>query len=68
MTDTKKCGCSDSIHDLLRGISVIERIEAAERHYRTRCPVFADGLKHAIDIAKEDGWKHIAYSWVDSND
>lgn len=54
--------------ELLVGLSVVERIESAERYYRNHDERFADGLKHAAEIAAEDGWKHIAPAWIKPND
>ena len=45
-------------------LTVVERIEAAERHYRQHDKRFADGLRHAAEIAKSDGWQHNAPVWA----
>ena len=47
--------------------AIIERLKAAESHYReSKQPFFADGLLHAIELAGDDGWKHIAPVWFDN--
>ena len=50
--------------DALVRLSVVERLEAAERYYRQHDPRFADGLRHAAEIAAPDGWQHIAPAWT----
>ena len=56
----------DRLQRLAR-LSVVERIEAAERYYRQHDERFADGLKHAAEIAAPDGWQHIAPAWTKPN-
>ena len=51
----------------LVGLSVVERIEAAERYYRQHDERFADGLRHAAEIAAPNGWQHIAPAWTKHN-
>lgn len=53
--------------DCLVRLSVVERIEAAERYYRQHDARFADGLRHAAEIAAPDGWQHIAPAWTKPN-
>ena len=60
-------GTNDDRLQNLDRISVVERIEAAERHYRQHDPRFADGLRHAAEIAAPDGWRHIAPAWMKPN-
>jgi hypothetical protein len=43
--------------------SIVDRIDAAERYYRKHDERFADGMKHASEIAAPDGWQHIAPVW-----
>ena len=59
---------NDDAQQRLENLSVMERIKAAERHYRLRDPRFADGLRHAAEIAAPDGWQHIAPAWGKMND
>ena len=54
------------LNSLVR-LSVVERIEAAERYYRQHDQRFADGLRHAAEIAAPDGWQHIAPAWTKPN-
>ena len=44
---------------------IIMLLTAAEHHYRPLDTRFADGLKHAAEIAQEGGRKHIAPAWMD---
>ena len=48
-------------------LSVVERIEAAERYYRQHDERFADGLRHAAEIAAPDGWQYLAPAWTKPN-
>ena len=54
----------DNNLDCLIKLSVVERIEAAEQHYRQHDSRFADGLRHAAEIAAPNGWQYIAPSWT----
>ena len=56
----------DRLQRLVR-LSVVERIEAAERYYRQHHERFADGLRHAAEIAAPDGWQYLAPAWTKPN-
>lgn len=63
---TEKAQVSRPIDGLVL-LSVVERLEAAERYYRQHDVRFADGLRHAAEIAAPDGWRHIAPAWMKPN-
>jgi hypothetical protein len=63
---TRKARVSRPVNGLIR-LSIIERLESAERYYRQHDARFADGLRHAAEIAGPDGWRHIAPAWVKPN-
>lgn len=60
---TRKARVSRPVNGLIR-LSIIERLESAERYYRQHDARFADGLRHAAEIAAPDGWQLIAPAWT----
>jgi len=50
--------------DSLLQLSIIKRLQVAEQYYRQYDIRFADGLRHAAEIAASDGWKYLAPAWL----
>ena len=67
-TETREQEDSNPVYDDLRSLTIEERLQVAAWFYRVHAEgsvlTFAEGLEHASEIIKPDGWQHIAPRWV----
>ena len=70
-TEAREQADSNSVYDDLRSLTVDEKLQIAAWFYGSKVETplevsfgFAAGLRHAIEIVREDGWRHLAPVWV----